>query len=38
MSDIVLEAKPILERFRLDGRVALVTGGDLIIDAGYCCW
>lgn len=28
MSDNVLEAKPILERFRLDGRVALVTGGD----------
>ncbi|HEX9370812.1 MAG TPA: glucose 1-dehydrogenase [Roseiflexaceae bacterium] len=27
MSDNVLEAKPILERFRLDGRVALVTGG-----------
>src|SRR5512139_3318452 len=26
MSDKVLEAKPILERFRLDGRVALVTG------------
>jgi NAD(P)-dependent dehydrogenase (short-subunit alcohol dehydrogenase family) len=27
MSDKLLEAKPILERFRLDGRVALVTGG-----------
>ena len=27
MRDSVLEAKPILERFRLDGRVALVTGG-----------
>jgi NAD(P)-dependent dehydrogenase (short-subunit alcohol dehydrogenase family) len=27
MSDKVLEVKPILERFRLDGRVALVTGG-----------
>jgi len=27
MSDPVLSAKPILERFRLDGRVALVTGG-----------
>lgn len=27
MSDAVLTAKPILERFRLDGRVALVTGG-----------
>jgi NAD(P)-dependent dehydrogenase (short-subunit alcohol dehydrogenase family) len=27
MADLVLEAKPILDRFRLDGRVALVTGG-----------
>lgn len=27
MSDPVLNAKPILDRFRLDGRVALVTGG-----------
>jgi len=27
MSDPVLEVKPILDRFRLDGRVALVTGG-----------
>jgi NAD(P)-dependent dehydrogenase (short-subunit alcohol dehydrogenase family) len=27
MSDKVLEVKPILDRFRLDGRVALVTGG-----------
>lgn len=27
MADKVLEAKPILDRFRLDGRVALVTGG-----------
>jgi NAD(P)-dependent dehydrogenase (short-subunit alcohol dehydrogenase family) len=27
MSDKVLEARPILDRFRLDGRVALVTGG-----------
>lgn len=26
MTDVVLQAKPILERFRLDGRVALVTG------------
>src|SRR5215813_10285183 len=26
MSDVVLSAKPILERFRLDGRVAVVTG------------
>ena len=27
MTDPVLQSKPILERFRLDGRVALVTGG-----------
>ena len=27
MTDKLLEAKPILERFRLEGRVALVTGG-----------
>lgn len=27
MTDKLLDAKPILERFRLDGRVALVTGG-----------
>jgi NAD(P)-dependent dehydrogenase (short-subunit alcohol dehydrogenase family) len=27
MADPVLETQPILERFRLDGRVALVTGG-----------
>jgi NAD(P)-dependent dehydrogenase (short-subunit alcohol dehydrogenase family) len=27
MTDIALTSKPILERFRLDGRVALVTGG-----------
>lgn len=27
MSDLILEAAPILDRFRLDGRVALVTGG-----------
>src|SRR5580765_5659806 len=26
MTDVVLTAKPILERFRLDGRVAVVTG------------
>src|SRR5260221_12863094 len=26
MSDVVLTAKPILERFRLNGRAALVTG------------
>lgn len=27
MTDLVLQAKPMLDRFRLDGRVALVTGG-----------
>ena len=27
MADVVLSAKPILERFRLDGKTALVTGG-----------
>jgi len=27
MADVVLNAKPILDRFRLDGRTALVTGG-----------
>lgn len=27
MTDVVLETKPILDRFRLDDRVALVTGG-----------
>jgi len=27
MSDKLLEAKPILDRFRLDNRIALVTAG-----------
>jgi NAD(P)-dependent dehydrogenase (short-subunit alcohol dehydrogenase family) len=35
MTDKVLEAKPILDRFRLDGRVALVTGGGQGIGRGY---
>jgi len=35
MADSVLEAAPILERFRLDGRTALVTGGGQGIGRGY---
>ncbi len=35
MSDPVLESRPILERFRLDGRVALVTGGGQGIGRGF---
>ena len=35
MTDVVLTVKPMLDRFRLDGRVALVTGGGQGIGRGY---
>ncbi|MBI3958662.1 MAG: SDR family NAD(P)-dependent oxidoreductase, partial [Chloroflexi bacterium] len=35
MSDAVVTARPILDRFRLEGRVALVTGGGQGIGRGY---